>query len=86
MYIYFECGKFRRSRAIVGLVGLEPSCHGVFGAVFCRSKNFFSWVFHGSEIFSREYFKGPNFFLWIFYGFEIFSRVHLVGLIFFSRG
>ena len=26
----FECAKFRGSRAIVGLVGLVPSCHRAF--------------------------------------------------------
>ena len=72
MYIYFECGKFRRSRGIVSLVSLVPSCHGAFVGI--------SWV---QFFFFRGYFVGPKFFLPSICGFEIFYSVYLVGLIFF---
>ena len=46
-------------------------------------RNFFSWPFHGSRIFSRGPFVGPNFFLvgisWV----QNFSRRYSVGLNFF---
>ena len=73
MYIYFECGKFCRSRAIVSLVSLVPSCHGAFVSI--------SWVqfffFFVGILWAR------NFFYRVFCGFEIFYSVYLVGLIFF---
>ena len=49
-HIEYECAKFIGSSAIVGLVGLVPSCHRVFVGI--------SWV----QIFSRGYFVGPIFF------------------------
>ena len=87
-----ECAKFRGSRAVVGLVGLVPSCHCAFVGV--------SWV----QDFSRGYFVGLKFFLvvisWVqsFFlvviswvqnfllgirGSEIFSREYFVGQSFF---
>ena len=57
-----ECAKSRGSRAIVGLVGLVPSCHRTFVGI-SWVPNFFSWVFRGSQIFSRGYFVGPRLFL-----------------------
>ena len=84
MYIYFECGKFRRSRAIVSLVSLVPSCHGAFVGIswvqFCLFVGI-SWV---RFFFFGGYFVGPKFFLpsilWVrnflscvFSGFNFFS-------------
>ena len=63
-----ECAKFRGSRAIVGLMGLVPSCQrALVGLKLSRGVSwvwnffswvpkFFSWVFGGSDFFSREYF------------------------------
>ena len=59
--------------------------------VQCHRDTVPSWVFHGSKIFSREYFVGLKFFLvgislnqnflsWVFCGSEIFSRGYFVGL------
>ena len=60
--IFLECGKFRGSRAIVGLVGLVPSCYRAFvGNSWVQ--NFFSWVFRGSKSFSRRYLVDLKFFL-----------------------
>ena len=56
----------------MGLVGLVPSCRrALVGSSWIP--NFFSWVFHGSQIFSRGYFVGPSFFSWVFRRFKIFS-------------
>ena len=58
----------------MGLVSLVPPCHPAFVGISWVQK-FFSWVFHGSKIFSRGYFVGPKF----------FSRGYFVGPKF-SRG
>ena len=82
-----EYGKFRGSRAIVGLV---PSCHCAFVG-FSWAWMFFSWVFRDFKIFSRRYFVGSKFFLvsiswfqsflsWVFRGSKIFTRGYFVGL------
>ena len=93
---FLKCAKLHRSGAIVGLVGLVPPCHCAFmGPKFFLVGiswvlNFFSWVFHGSEIFPRGCFVGPKFFLVgisrvqnffsrIFCGSKIFSRGYFVG-------
>ena len=67
-----ECAKFRGSRAIVGFVGLVPSClRGYFMSpkLFLVGiswvKSFFSWVFRESKVFSRGYFVGQNFPSWV---------------------
>ena len=54
--LHFECVKFPGLHAIVGLLPLclRGYCLG--------PRFFFSWVFRGSEIFSREYFLGSKFF------------------------
>ena len=49
-------------------------------------RNFFSWVFHGSKIFSRGYFSGPIFFLWLFCGSKYFTHGYFVDLSFFVVG
>ena len=57
MGITAECAKFCGSRAIVGLVGTMPSrLRG--SKIFSWVRNFSSWVFQGSEIFSSGYFVG----------------------------
>ena len=78
-YCAWECAKFRRSRAVVGLVGLGQSCQrGYFvGPKFFLVgiswvQNFFSgisWVWN----FSLEYFMGPKFSCGCFVGSK-FSR------------
>ena len=95
MYIYFECGKFRRSRAIVYLVCLVPSCHDALVGV-SRVRDFFSWVFRGSDIFfvgirgsksfSRRCIMGPKFFLVSILWVQIFFSWVFCGFNFFSRG
>ena len=92
MYIYFECGKFRRSRAIVYLVCLVPSCHNAFVGV-SRVRYFFSWVFRGSDIFfvgirgsksfSRRCIMGPKIFLVSILWVQIFFSWVFCGFIFF---
>ena len=78
-----DCAKFRGSRgAIMGLVGLVPSCHCAFLAT-SWIQNFFlvgiSWVqnflvgIRGSEIFSFRYFVGQNFFSREYFVNPIFS-------------
>ena len=54
--LHFDCVKFPGLHAIVGLLPLclRGYCLG--------PRFFFSWVFRGSEIFSREYFLGSKFF------------------------
>ena len=82
MYIYFECGKFRRSRAIVYLVCLVPYCHDAFVGV-SRVRDFFSWVFVGLKVFRVGVSFVRSFSWWIFCGSESFSHGYFVGLIFF---
>ena len=76
-----ERAKFRGSCAIVGLLGLVPSCH----RAFLGPKAFFmgfSWV---RNVLSFFYFIGdPNFFTWVFRESKFFSLGYFVGLIFFS--
>ena len=72
MYMYFKCGKFRGSCAIVSLVGFVPSCHGAFVGI--------SWI----QSFSRGYFLGPKFFLVDISWVQIFFRRYFVGPKFFS--
>ena len=89
----FECAKFRGSRAIVGLVGLVPSCYRAFVGI-SWAQYFFLRVFRGSQVFCCGYFVGPRFFLvgiswvqdffsWVFRGSKIFSRGYFVGPRFF---
>ena len=53
----------------MSLVGLVPPCPRAFVGpkIFLVGitwvQNIFSWVFRGSQIFSRGYFVGPKFFL-----------------------
>ena len=54
--ICFECAKFRKSRAIVGLVGLVPPCYRAF--VSPEIQIIFSRVFHGSQMFFSCNFVG----------------------------
>ena len=42
-------------------------------------QKFFSWVFRGSEIFSRGYFVDPKFFSWVFVGPKFFLVSIFVG-------
>ena len=51
-----ECAKFRGLCAIAVLAGLVPLCHRAFVGI-SWVPNFFSWVFRGSKISSREQFR-----------------------------
>ena len=89
----FECTKFCALPAIVGPVGLVPSCQRAFGGIL-RVQIFFSWVFRRSKIVSLGYFVSPKFFFvgisslqnfWrVFRGFKYFSHGYFVGPKFFS--
>ena len=73
-------------------MGLVPSCHrAVVGS------EFFSWLFCGSQIFSRDYIVGlkvflvgissvPKFFSWVLRGSNIFSSEYFVGPNYFLVG
>ena len=76
-----EYAKFRRSDAILGLLGLVPSYHRAIVP---------SWVLRWSKTFSRGYFAGPRYFLvgiswvqsfpsWVYRGSKIFFRGYFVG-------
>ena len=88
-YNIFECAKFRGSCAIVGLLGLVPSCNRAFVGILWV-QFFFSWVFRGFKIFSCGYFVGLKVFLvsiswvWNFFS-RVFrgSKIFLVGPKFF---
>ena len=73
---YFsECVKFCGSPAIVGLVGLVPSCHRTFvGPTF-----FLEGISLVQNVFYRGYFVSPDFFSWVPPGSEIFSPGYVVG-------
>ena len=72
--IYVECAKFCGSRAIVVLLGVVPSYYHAFVDI-SWVQNIFSWVYCGSQIFSRRYFVGPKFFLMgILWVQDFFSR------------
>ena len=58
-------------------------CHRSIVSI-SQVRNFFSWAFPGSEIFSRGYFVSPKFFSWVFRWSEINSRGYFMGTIFFS--
>ena len=73
-HVFKECAKFRGSRAIMSLVGLVPSCHRFFVGI-SWVQNFFSWVFHGFNIFLVGISWVSNFFSWVFRG----SKIFLVG-------
>ena len=63
-----ECAKFRGSRAIVCLMGPVSPCHRalmgskIFLVGISWVQNIFSWVFCGSQTFSRGYFVDPRFY------------------------
>ena len=67
MYKILSAARYRGSR---GFSGILPSClrryfvgHKFFLVSVSWLPNFFSWVFRGSQLFSRGYFVGPKFFL-----------------------
>ena len=86
--------QFRRLRAIVGFVGLVPSCYPVFMGI-SQVQNFFLCLFRGSikiflvgiqwvsNFFSQEF---RNFFLWVFCGSKVFSCDYFVGPKYFPVG
>ena len=51
--VWFQCAKFRESRAIMGLMGLVLSCQFAFMGISLVQK-FFSWVFRGSNFFRKS--------------------------------
>ena len=73
------------SPAMVGFVGLVPSCHRAFVG-FSWVQNFFSWVFRGNKFFLVGISRVRNFFSWVFYWSKFFSRGHFVGRKFFLVG
>ena len=91
-----ECAKFSRSPAIVGLLGIVPSCYHAFvgiswvqcfflvGSLWVQS--FFWWVFRGSKVFFHGYFVAPNVFLLVISRLQNFFSWIFHGSNFFSCG
>lgn len=92
---FYKSAKFRRSRAIVGLVGLLISylrtfvgswwVQNFFTWVFRWVQNFFSWAFHWSITFPRGYVASTNIFLVDISWVQNFSREYFVAIFVIQR-
>ena len=93
---FIGCTKFCWSYVIMCLVGPVLSCNCVF-VIISWDRNIISYLFRGTQIFSRGFLVGPNFFVvgisWVqniyslaFWRFQFFCHGYLLGLKLFSVG